>query len=277
MAKTETGLRSIADSRGEMLRVDPRKLNVEPGWNSREESPELDAHIDMLAQSIKEVGVREPLRVVWKDGQAYVRSGHCRLRGALRAIEHYQSDLKTVPVINEDRYSSDADQVLGQIVDNSGKPLTAFETAKVFKRLMDLGWQAKDIAAKCGKSQAHVSQILDYLLLPANIKEMVLRGEVSATLAIQTYKSLNEDAGATAAKLKEAVDTAHSSGRNRAMPKDMTGEKPVPVRQFVRTIFEGADVIKPDGDDGIVMIRMTMEDWQAFSERFGLDITPGQE
>lgn len=277
MAKETTGLRSIAESRGEMLQIDPRKLKVEPGWNQREEGPDLDAHIDTLAQSIAQVGVREPLRVVWKDGDGYVRSGHCRLRASIRAIEHYKAELKTVPVIAENRYATDADQVCGQIIDNSGKPLTAFETAKVLKKLIDLGWSGQDIAAKIGKSASYVSQVLDLLLLPQNIMDMVKRGEVSATLAIQTYKSLNEDAGAAAAKLREAVGVAQGEGRKRAMPKDMTSDKPQALKAFIRDIFQGADVMKPDGDDGIVVVRMTLEDFEALQARVGFDITVGEE
>lgn len=274
----KTGLKSIAEGRSDMHRVDPRKLQVEAGWNQRENTSELATHIDMLAQSIAQVGVREPLRVVWRDGQAFVRSGHCRLAASLRAIEVYKAELKTVPVIGEDRHSTPADQFLGQIIDNSGKPLSAFETAKVYKKLIDLGWAGKDIAAKCGVSQAHVSQVLDYLSLPDNLKAMVISGQVSGTLVIKMLKDANGDAGKVIEQLKEAVGVAASQGRKRAMPKDMQGgEKRPGLRKLLKDAFEGSDVIAPDGDEGIVLIRMTTEDFEHVSSALGLDITIGKE
>lgn len=257
MAKT-TGLASMAEGRQDVHKIDPRKLKIEPGWNSREPSPELDAHIDMLAQSIAQVGVRTPLKAIFRDGEAFIRSGHCRLAASLRAIEVYGAELKTVPVMAEDRYATDADQVLGQIIDNEGKPLTAFEKAKVYKRLMDLGWDQTSIAAKSGVSQSHVSQVLDMLLLPNNIREMVARGEVSATLAIQTFKACNEDGEEAYKQLKEAVTAAKSEGRQRAKPSDM-GEKRDSLKKRLRNAFEGAD-IQDAGD--IVTIRINREDWE---------------
>ena len=97
-------------------------------------------HIDMLAKSIAEIGVKKPLVVYWEDGKAYVSDGHCRLMAAIRAIEVYKAEIKTVPVVTDDRYANEADRIFGQIVHNQGKPFSQLEQAKVFKKLVDLGW-----------------------------------------------------------------------------------------------------------------------------------------
>src|SRR6185369_14107363 len=106
MAKA-TGIAQFSEGRSDVHRVDPRKLVLVPGFNMREESPELDEHIDELAQSIAEIGVKKPIEVKLEDGKLLVREGHCRTRAAIRAIEVYKADLKTVPVISVDRYASD--------------------------------------------------------------------------------------------------------------------------------------------------------------------------
>lgn len=270
----DKGLRSIADTRGEMLRIDPRKLKIETGWNQREEGAELDAHIDQLAQSIAEVGVRNPLKVVWKDGEAYVRSGHCRLRAAIKAIDVYKADLKNVPVIAEERYADEATQMLGQIIDNDGKPLSAFETAKIYKKLVDLGWQHQDIAKKCGKSASHVSQTLDLLLLPKDVKALVNEGKVSTTLAIQTFKANDESSVKTVKQLNQAVETAKSDGRTKAKPSDVngTGKPSGNIRSIVKNAFEGCQVLSKSGEDGIVIIRMSVEDFNEIQASLGIGI-----
>lgn len=256
MAEVEKGgLKSIADGRSDIFKIDPRKLAVKDGWNMREQSAELAEHIDMLAQSIAQIGVKEPLTVYWEQGKAYISDGHCRLAASIRAIEYYKAELKTVPVKTEDRYSSEAERVLSQLVRNSGKPLTAFEQSKVYKRLIDLGWQANEIGAKVGLSPARVSQILDLQTLPKPVQAMVVNGEVSASMAVSTVKA--EGSGATAV-LKDAVATAKAEGRKRAMPKD-TGEPRQNIKTLVSEIFERVTI---DDSGDMVQIEMANEDWQ---------------
>lgn len=260
-----SSLKELSEGRSDILKIDPRKIRIKEGWNSREETPDLDAHIDMLAQSISQIGVKKPIEVTMENGEPYVTDGHCRVRAALRAIEVYKADLKTIPVIPVDRYSSEADRVASQIIGNSGKPLTSFEQAKVYKKLLDLGWKGVEIASKIGKSPAHVTQVLDLLTLPENIKAMVLRGEVSGTMAIGTLKAANGDAGKAANELKEAVATANTEGRTRAMPKDtVAGAKRVNVGKAVRDAFEYAEI--DDSGDTHVIITMPIEHFKVLRE-----------
>ena len=79
-------------------------------------------HIDQLALSIAEIGVRKPIEVKLVNGQLIVRDGHCRTRATMRAIEHYKADIKTVPVVSVDRYANDADLILNQVITIAGKP-----------------------------------------------------------------------------------------------------------------------------------------------------------
>ena len=188
MAKT-SGIASIAQGRSDMYRVNPRDLHIKSGWNNRDlTDPTNVEHIDMLAKSIAEIGVKKPLVVYWEDGKAYVSDGHCRLHAAIRAIEVYKAEIKTVPVVTDDRYANEADRIFGQIVHNQGKPFSQLEQAKVFKRLVDLGWQQGDIAKKAGMSAGRVSQILELLTMPEGVKTIVVNGNVSATMAMNVAR-----------------------------------------------------------------------------------------
>jgi ParB family transcriptional regulator, chromosome partitioning protein len=259
VAKT-TGLASIAEGRSDLHMVSPYKLVVRDGWNTREQTEELIAHIDSLAQSIAEVGVKEPLTVFWEDGKAYVTDGHCRLAASIRAIEHYKSELKTIPVKSEGRYSSEADRVLSQLVRNQGKPLTPFEKGKVFKRLIDLGWQQNDIAKKVGLSPARVSQCLELQTLPAELKDLVVQGKVSASMALDMLKEADGNVKAVLARLNGAVIVAASEGRKRALPRD-TGEHKKNAVTLVKDVFERCEF--DDSGDKYVIITMHMADWNA--------------
>src|SRR5277367_3236807 len=118
MAK-DTGIAQYSQGEQKVFKVDPRILIIEDNWNTRDDSPELLEHIDTLAQSIAEVGVRKAIEVKLVKGKVIVRDGHCRTRAAMRAIEHYKADIKTVPVISVDRYANDADLILNQVISNS--------------------------------------------------------------------------------------------------------------------------------------------------------------
>src|SRR5258708_20785796 len=118
-----TGIAAFAEGRTDIHRVSPLKLFLKPNWNTRDDSPELQAHIDMLAQSIAEIGVKEPISVRLEDGKLWVINGHCRTLATLRPMEHYKPEIKTAPVIAEDRYANEADFVLHPMLRNTGSPL----------------------------------------------------------------------------------------------------------------------------------------------------------
>jgi ParB/RepB/Spo0J family partition protein len=257
MAKN-TGIAQFSQGRSDVHRVDPRTLVIVDGWNTRDDNPELLEHIDTLAQSIAEIGVRKAIEVKLVDGKLIVRDGHCRTRATMRAIEHYKADIKTVPVISVDRYASDEDLILNQVISNSGKPLTTMEEAKVYKKLLDMGWQQVDIAKKVGKSNGRISQILDYLTMPVAVQAQVASGAVSASLAQQVVKASETPAQASEA-LQQAVTQAQSEGR-KVKPSDV-GQKS--AMAILKEAFENSDIdcSQEIVDSGIVSIDMPIEDW----------------
>lgn len=274
----KTGISSLSEGRSDLLKIDPRKLHIKENWNTRDmNSPENIEHVDQLARSIAEVGVKVPLKAFWEDGKAWVTSGHCRHAAAIRAIEVYKSELKTVPVQIEDRYANEADRLFGQIVDNQGKPFTALEQAKVFKKLIDLGWQQGDIAKKAGITASRVSQILDLLTMPEGVKAMVVAGNVSPTMAMQTVK----EQGATAAEtaLKAGLEAAKAEGKTKVKPSHLepteapsgNWEPAQPVKVNLRTLIKevlDATDVNDSGDD-VVVLTMPYDQWKRL--RDGVD------
>jgi len=259
MAKT-TGIAQFSQGRSDIHRVDPRQLTIKAGWNMREETPELLAHIDELAQSIAEVGVKNPIQIKLEDGKMVVKAGHCRTRATMRAIEHYKADIKTVPVVSVDRYAGDEELILEQVITNSGKPLTPIEEAKVYKKLLDFGWSQTDLAKKTGRSQGRISQLLNLLTLPAQTINHVASGAVSATLAAQVHREAASPAAASAA-LQAAVDNAKAAGKSKVTPADVGKKSGLAA---IKEAFENSD-IDCSGEQlalGHVPINMPIEDWE---------------
>lgn len=263
MAK-DTGIAQFSQGKSDVHKVDPRILIIETNWNTRDDSPELLEHIDTLAQSIAEIGVKKPIEVKLLKGKLIVRDGHCRTRAAMRAIEHYKADIKTVPVISVDRYANDADLILNQVISNSGKPLTVLEEARVYKKLLDMGWNQGDIAKKVGKSNGRISQILSLLEMPAAVQAHVASGSVSASLAQQVVKAAETPAQASQA-LTEAVQTAKSEGR-KVKPTDVGNKNTLTI---IKECLENSDIDCSEeiiNTEGVVNIVMPVEDWLKIRE-----------
>lgn len=225
-------LKEISQGRSDIHKIDPRHINVQKDWNGRDfnDASNLE-HVDTLAKSIAEIGIKEPLTVFTNkaDGKVYLVDGECRLRAAIRAIEVYKADIKTVPVKSDDQFSNDADRLFSQIIRNSGKNFTPLESAKVYKRLLDMGWNQTDIAKKAGISPGRVSQVLEFLTMPEAVKTMVTKGEVSASLAVKIVAENPEKATRV---LKEASMAAQSDGRKRVLPKDIQEVAPKAARGY---------------------------------------------
>jgi ParB/RepB/Spo0J family partition protein len=258
MAKN-TGIAQFSEGKSEVFKVKPSLLVIEKNWNTRDDSSELLEHIDQLALSIAEIGVRKPIEVKLVDGKLIVRDGHCRTRATMLAIEKYKADIKTVPVISVDRYANDADLILNQVISNSGKPLTSMEEARVYKKLLDMGWNQGDIGKKVGKSNGRISQILSLLEMPAFVQAQVATGAVSASLAQQVVKSSETPAQASQV-LQEAVKVAQGEGR-KVRPGDLGTKNAMTI---IKEVFENSNIdcsAEIMETEGVVNIVMPIEDW----------------
>lgn len=265
-AKKQGGIKDIALGRSDLFHLAPTDLHVKEGWNQREESPELDEHIDTLAQSISQIGVKNPLTVYWEGGRAFISDGHCRFRAIRRAIDVYGAPLEKVPVITEDRYSSEADRILSMLVRNSGRPLTPFEQSKVMKRLLSLGWEEKDIAEKCGVTTRRVQQLLSLQAAPEEVKAMVRAGDVSASLAIDAVASAAPQEAVQ--NLQAAIENAKAAGKRRATPQHMpnAGARGG-LKAELRDLIEGATVMEGEKTTSLVL---TNEEFARLKSRIGL-------
>lgn len=270
---SKEGIQGLALGRKDILRIDPRNLHIRPDWNCRDVNFDPTDPDDLaLAESIASVGVKQPMTAVWQDGKAWLTDGHRRLGAALYAMETLGAEIKSVPVQTEDRYASEADRVLSQLVRNNGKPLSPIEQARVYKRLIDLGWTEKQIAESIGRSVPWVKNLLELRAAPTAVTEMVRSGQVSATLAMDTLKKAGGDGEKAAKELAGAVEKAKAAGKTRATAKHM--ERAVPAIKQVREIYDAAfadgRVTDPFYSDDLVRIDLTSSEYDRFLELLGV-------
>jgi len=267
-------LKDFSEGRTDQYKIDPRKLQIKEGWNSRDMSdPANIAHIEELSKSIAQVGVKRALIVNVENDVPYVVDGECRYRAVMLAIKN-GADIKTVPVVGEDRFANEADRLFGQVLYNSGKPFTAIENAKLYKRLLDMGWAQKDIAVKAGISGGRVSQLLELLTLPLVLQKFITEGKASATMVLATFKKHNGDVALTGAELNGAVQVAQEQGRTRAMPKDTEdgegsgsgskGARGPTIKALLTQIIEKANAEgNVDDSEDMVTISMTEDEYRS--------------
>lgn len=131
--------------------------------------------LDGLAESIREVGVLQPLLVrTAADGGFELIAGERRWRAAQLA------GLATVPVIV--RPVDDSDSLEQAIVENLHREdLNPLEEAAAFRQLIDeFAYTQEQVAQRVGKSRPAVANHLRLLQLPGEIQTWVRDGQLSA-------------------------------------------------------------------------------------------------
>ncbi len=128
-----------------------------------------------LAGSIREQGILQPIVVVPRDERFEIVAGERRFRAAVLA------GFKRVPVIVRE-VSSDRELLEIALVENlQREDLNAIEAAEAYSRLREqFGFSQERIAERVGKDRTSVANSLRLLKLPANVREMVREGALSA-------------------------------------------------------------------------------------------------
>jgi len=186
------------------------------------------SELEELADSIREKGVIQPLivRPDPEDGDMYqIVAGERRWRAAQFARLH------EVPVLV--RSYSDAETLEIGIIENIHRAaLNPIEEAAGYQQLIDEFGFTQDLAAAAlGRSRSHVANMLRLLNLPASVREMVRKGDLSAGHARALVTAGDPEALARTVvrrglsvrdteKLARNAGSERSSGRHKRAMKD---------------------------------------------------------
>ncbi|MBO6207531.1 MAG: ParB/RepB/Spo0J family partition protein [Lachnospiraceae bacterium] len=133
--------------------------------------------LEELADSIRQVGILQPI-LVTKKGDIYeIVAGERRWRAAR------QAGLKEVPVIVREFTEEEIDAI--SLIENlQRQDLNAIEEAQAFKRLKEAHGMTDDqIAEKVSKSRAAITNSMRLLKLDNRVQEMVIDEKISMGLA----------------------------------------------------------------------------------------------
>jgi hypothetical protein len=217
MTKAPARLKDISVSTRDSFMIDPRTIVIVDGFNARDyTTPENQEHIRSLADSIKEVGVKNPVTVRYVDGTAVLVDGECRVRATLLAISE-GTDIAAIKAMAEDKGVSEADRKLSIFTMNMGKPLTMLEQGVLFAQLIGFGWSEAQIAKRSGAKPHVVANALELNAAPEALKTMVRLGQVAPTLTLEELRRGGEVA--TVEMLTAAAVVAGELGATRVMPK----------------------------------------------------------
>jgi len=170
----------------------------------RQEQPRTlfeQGRIDELTDSIRSHGVLSPLMVRALDGGYYqIIAGERRWRAARAA------GLTEVPariVVADDKRALE----LAMVENLQREDLSPIEEARGYRALMEeFNMTQEEVAQRVSKSRPSVANTLRLLALPAELKEFVLRGELSAGSARALLALKSDETMRSAARTAVAND-----------------------------------------------------------------------
>lgn len=209
-SKIHNSLRAFADdktagiTKGTNFRVDPNLIHIEPGFNLRQPSKDLDEDNERLFLAMQAGAFIPPVDVQILDGKITARDGHRRIACAkrLRKTEpEYTLECRQLP-------GNDADAVLHMLgTGTGGRPLSPLEAGIGYLRLVKMGQTPAQIAEKLGRSRPTIENGLTLAEAPSKVQKWIIDGDVSATLVREALKA--EDPKAAIAALGEKVEALH--------------------------------------------------------------------
>lgn len=233
----KAAMRDQADGSADLWKVKVENVQVIAGFNPRLHDAKRDERIRFIADSIKHNGYyqHEPMGgiVALVDGKqvVFIYSGHTRL-AAVKLANSEGAGIEVVPVSVQRGLSMD-DLNIKLINGNAGQPLSPYETAIVVKRLIHNGMSEEEV---CRRTQITPGWLSDLLLLMSSstkLRELVAKGLVAATYAIEVLKEHGPNAYA---KLKEAIDKKSGGGE----PTRITKKDVAPVSRFAKLVRKSA-------------------------------------
>lgn len=219
-------LKSLAEGKTDgiqkatIFKVSPALVEVEEGFNLREEGPELAEHIERLYHAMKAGAYIPPIDVSVIEGRVLLRDGHCRTRAARRLVAEGVDYLLEARQLR----GNDADAVFHMLGSAQGKHFTPLEQGRGFLRLVTFGHTVAQIAARTGLHRSTIENGLALAEAPAAVQKLVAEGKVASHTALKTVRA--HGPADAAEKLAAAVKTAEATGKTKATGKHLAEPKP---------------------------------------------------
>ncbi len=165
--------RTVTDLAKQVIKI----TKVEPNHEQPRKQFDEDALAE-LAESIKQVGILEPLLVRSRDDHFEIIAGERRWRAARAA------GVKEVPVVIRNDLT-DQQIVEIQLIENIQREnLNPIEEANAYVKIMDnKGLTQEEFSKIIGKSQSYINNTIGLLRLPPEVKDLLVKNKISMTHA----------------------------------------------------------------------------------------------
>lgn len=198
----------ITATKTDLYRVKASDLKIDPNFNIRKPYPE---HVEYWRAAIRAGGPIPAvyIRTLAADQMMVVDGQH-------RVLAHIAEGVEMIAA--QEIKGSDAEIIAFMIKSSQGKELTAFERAEAYKRKLDLGETAQEIADSVGRAVADVRNHLMLLEMPWKMRIEIDEGRISYAEALKVFRSHKEDAPNV---VSEAFKVAQAEGKEKVTAKHL--------------------------------------------------------
>ena len=245
--KTTAEMKAAGAANGKLYNIPIDKIRLIDGYNVRVATPDYVAHRDMLADLISENGfdATKPLAgYVGKDGDEdviYLTDGHTRLDAVTTLNDLPDADkIEKLPVVIHVNDKTVEQLNAALVTSNNGRPLTPFEIGVVVKRLLrNEALDKNAVASMLGITSRYVDDVLLLVNAKKPVREAVLNGQVSSTLAIAELRRDPEEAAERITAAVEKSDGKKVTKKNVGVPM-----KKVKMAVSIATGTDMKDIVK---------------------------------
>lgn len=218
--ETQT-LQTLAETkRTDLTMVDPRRITVVPGFNTRDIDP---ANVATLKPLIASQGVLVPLTVVRIGGKDKVKenldqyeliTGHHRLIAVMELIAEGVLPEGTRVPVRLSNAKTDADKIIENYSENNQKANDFASLANAVSRLAKYNFTEEEIAAKLHINVVQVKRALEISASPEMLEE-IKQGAISQSLAYQLLSENGFDAEKANTLVQKAKEIAKEEGKDK--------------------------------------------------------------
>jgi ParB family transcriptional regulator, chromosome partitioning protein len=202
-----------------------------------------EASLARLADSLRQRGQLQPVRVRWDEG----REKYILICGERRWRAAGMAGLPTLACVVAEGAIDPGELLALQLIENCVREdLLPIEQARAYRALMGrMGWSGNRLAQELGIAQTSVVHALALLELPTDIQEKVEQGELAPSTAYEITKVEDPAAraelagrvvaeGLTRAEAVEAVKASRAPARGKGRGANKTKARKV-TAQTIRT------------------------------------------
>lgn len=190
-------------------------------------------YIDELAQSIKEIGLLQPILLAVSGDRYEIVAGHCRF------LAHKKAGLRKIKANIQEMTRNEI--VIARATENlNRKNLTPIEEASTYLNLINVhGFTVAEVAKKVGKGPGLVKRRMDLLKMPAKLQDAVHKKRISISVAEELWP-INDEAS-----LDYYLSFALDGGCTRDVARSWCKDWRDSVRREKTASGEGGEVFAP--------------------------------